>query len=98
MSQQTFASGQDQPDDQPDTSIIIFIVIPFEYSWTGVSSLGSLPSLDLSLVRIIDYEHSNIKLSECITTSVKSIVMVIPDNARRINMLRRVIIQVIPSI
>ena len=40
-----------------NTRIIIFIVIPFEYSQTTVSSGGAWPMLDFSLLRIIDYDY-----------------------------------------
>ena len=37
-----FISGQDQSDDQPNHQNHNFIVIPFEYSWTQMSSGGAM--------------------------------------------------------
>ena len=50
------------------TRVIIFIVIPFEYSQTPVSSReGAWPLLDFSLLRIIDYECRKLQLQQRVT-------------------------------
>ena len=59
MSQQAFASGQDQPDDDQNTRVIIIIVIPLNNP--GLECVwGSMAITGVSLLRIIDYESSNL--------------------------------------